>query len=103
MLAASAGLGVAYLGVDTPSQEIIDAAKKMEAAVVVLGLKAAISSKQSLMELHRILAGLPESTELWVGGVHSPDIVTEIKTTRALYLPDLKGLEQELARLGAHF
>lgn len=103
MLAASAGQDVAYLGVDTPAQEIIDAAKKAKAEVVVLGLRAAISGRQSLKELHRISAGLPESIELWVGGIRSPDTVGEIKTTRALYLPDLKGLERELARLGAHF
>jgi len=103
MLAGAGGLGVAYLGVSLPSAEIIDAAKKTGAEVVVLGFKAAISSKDSLKELHRISEGIPVSTELWVGGIRSGDTVREIKTTRARYLRDLTILEQELVRLGARF
>jgi len=103
MLAGAGGLGVAYLGVNLPSAEIIDAARKTGAEVVVLSVKAAVSGKASMKELHRISEGLPASTELWVGGVHSPHIVKEITTTRARYLRDLTILEQELARLGARF
>ena len=103
MLAGAGGLGVAYLGVNLPSSEIIDAARKTGAEVVVLSVKAAVSGKASMKELHRISEGLPASTELWVGGVHSPHIVKEITTTRARYLRDLTILEQELARLGARF
>ena len=103
MLAGAGGLGVSYLGVNLPAAEIIDVAKKTEAEVVVLGFKAAISSKESLKELRHISEGIPVSTELWVGGVRSADTVREIKTTRARYLRDLTILEQELVRLGAHF
>ena len=103
MLAGAGGLGVAYLGVNLPSAEIVDAASKTKAEVVVLGFKAAISSKDSLKELHRISDGLPVSTELWVGGIRSAATVREVKTTRARYLPDLSILEQELVRLGARF
>lgn len=103
MLAGAGGLGVAYLGVNLPSAEIIDAARKTGTEVVVLSVKAAVSGKASMKELHRISEGLPASTELWVGGVRSPHIVKEINTTRARYLRDLTILEQELARLGARF
>jgi methanogenic corrinoid protein MtbC1 len=103
MLAGAGGLGVAYLGVNLPSAEIIGAARKTGTEVVVLSVKAAVSGKASMKELHRISEGLPASTELWVGGVRSPHIVKEINTTRARYLRDLTILEQELARLGARF
>jgi methanogenic corrinoid protein MtbC1 len=103
MLAASGGLGIAYLGVDLPSEEIIDAAKKTNATVLALGLKAAMPSKDVFKELRRISERLPESIELWVGGIGSADMVRDIKTTRAMYLSDLTILERELSRLGARF
>ena len=103
MLAASGGLGIAYLGVDLPHHEIIDSAEKTKAKILVLGVKAAVSSKESLKELHRLSEELPESTELWVGGIRSADVVREIKATRAVYLKDLAIFEQKLIRMGAHF
>ena len=75
MLAASGGLGVAYLGADLPSSEIIDAVGKTKAAVLVLGLKGAVSVKEPMRELHRIAEKLPLPVELWVGGVRSADLV----------------------------
>ncbi|HET9215601.1 MAG TPA: B12-binding domain-containing protein [Terriglobia bacterium] len=103
MLAAAGGLGIAYLGVDLPHGEIIHAARKTEAKTIVLGIKAAVSIKESVKEVHRISAELPESTELWIGGSRSPDLVREIRGTRGTYVKDLTTLEQKLVRLGARF
>jgi hypothetical protein len=64
---------------------------------------AAISSKDSLKELHRISEGLSSSVELWVGGPRSADFVREIKATRAVYLRDFAALEREMIRLGGRF
>ena len=52
---------------------------------------------------HRLSEELPESTEIWVGGIGSADVVREIKATRATYLKDLAAFEQKLIRTGAHF
>ena len=103
MLAAAGGLGIAYLGPDLPHSEIMSAAKQTEAKVLVLGIKAAISGKETLKELHRFSEELPESVELWVGGVRSADLVREIKSTRGVYLKDLAVFERELTRLGARY
>jgi hypothetical protein len=103
MLAAAGGLGIAYLGSDLPHSEIMSAAKQTEAKVLVLGIKAAISGKETLKELHRFSEELPESVEFWVGGVRSADLVREIKSTRGVYLKDLAVFERELTRLGARY
>jgi len=101
MLAAAGGLGIAYLGIDLPSTEIIESARKTRARVLVLGMKAAASRKTSLKELSRVAEKLPEAMELWVGGIRARDAVRQIKSTRAIYLSDLEVFEKELVRLGA--
>jgi methanogenic corrinoid protein MtbC1 len=103
MLSASGGLGITYLGADLPSAEILETAKKIEAKVLVLGMKAAISSKESMKELRIVAAGLPKTTELWVGGTHSAGMAREIKSAGAIYLRDFEALEKELIRVGARF
>ena len=101
MLAASGGLRIAYLGIDLPGSEILEAAQRTNARVLVLGVKAATSSKDSLKELGRVAEKLPGSMELWVGGIRSANALREIKATRAVYLSDFDAFEKELVRLGA--
>jgi DNA-binding transcriptional MerR regulator/methylmalonyl-CoA mutase cobalamin-binding subunit len=103
MLAAGGGLGVIYLGSSLPAEDIVNAAQRTSAQVVVLGLKGAAASKESLQELKRVARDLPGHIDLWVGGAVSEDIVERIKLTRALYLQDFASLEERLARLGARF
>jgi DNA-binding transcriptional MerR regulator/methylmalonyl-CoA mutase cobalamin-binding subunit len=103
MLAAGGGLGVVYLGPSLPAQEIINAAQRASAQVVVLGLKGAAASKESLQELKRVARDLPGHIDLWVGGAVSEDVAARVKMTRAAYLQDFAALEQRLSRLGARF
>ena len=102
-LAVVGGLGIAYLGIELPVQEIVDAARKTSAQVVVLGLKGAVNPQESLKLLRSIAELLPETTELWVGGASAGEIVQEIKATRAIYLQDFEVLEKQLIRIGAKF
>ena len=46
MLAASGGLGVAYLGADLPAREIVDSVKPAGAQVLVLGLTTAATGRR---------------------------------------------------------
>lgn len=102
-LAAGGGLGIAYLGIDLPIHEIVEAAKKTAAQVLVLGLKGAVNPQESLTMFRGILRTLPESIELWVGGATAEEIVQEIKTSRAIYLADFHILEQHFIRVGAKY
>jgi DNA-binding transcriptional MerR regulator/methylmalonyl-CoA mutase cobalamin-binding subunit len=103
MLAAAGGLGIVYLGPSLPARDVVEAAKETSVQVVVLGMKGATSSKEALKEVQRISETLPEETELWAGGLASPELIRQFKKTRALFLPDLNALEQHLIRRGARF
>jgi len=101
VLAIGGGLGIAYLGVDLPATEIVEAATKSSAQVVVLGVKGAVNPQKSLRELRRISDLLPVEKELWVGGPDSEEFIREIGKTRAVYIKDFCALEEHFARLGA--
>jgi DNA-binding transcriptional MerR regulator len=68
LLAASSGLGVAYLGPDLPSGDLIESVRGARAQVLVLGLTRVSASKAVERELRAIVRGLPADVELWVGG-----------------------------------
>ena len=68
MLAASSGLGVAYLGPDLPAREIVESVQLAGAQVLVLGLTTASAGKARERELRAIVRDLPRDVELWAGG-----------------------------------
>ena len=103
ILAVRGGLDIAYLGIDLSVEEIMDAAAKTSAQVVVLGFKGAVNPQASLKLLRRIAQQLPATMELWVGGASTKEIVREINATRAIYIQDFHFLEQHLIRVGAQF
>ena len=99
MLAASSGLGVAYLGPDLPAREIVESVKPAGAQVLVLGLTATSKAKAQERELRAIVHDLPAAVELWAGGrgaVHH----TAVISPRGLVLRDYDAYQQELVRLG---
>jgi DNA-binding transcriptional MerR regulator len=99
MLAASSGLGVAYLGPDLPAREIVDSVKPAGAHVLVLGLTAALPGKATERELRTIVRNLPKETELWVGGRDAVRHAALI-SPRGLVLRDYNAYQQELVRVG---
>ena len=68
MLAASCGLGVAYLGPDLPAREIVESVRPAGAHVLVLGLTTTSAAKVTERELRTIVRDLPKEVELWAGG-----------------------------------
>ena len=99
MLAASAGLGVAYLGPDLPARDIVESVRPAGAQVLVLGLTATSMTKAKERELRTIVRDLPKDVELWAGGrgaVHH----TAVISPRGLVLSDYNAYQQELARIG---
>src|ERR671913_2176219 len=67
MLAASAGLGVSYLGADLPAREIVHSVEPAGARVLVLGLTTVVADKARERELKTIIGELPDGVELWTG------------------------------------
>ena len=56
------------LGPSTPIAEIAAAARRLEVDVVALGTSANAQARALRADLQRLRAGLPETTELWLGG-----------------------------------
>ena len=99
MLAASCGLGVAYLGPDLPAREIVESARPAGAHVLVLGLTATSAAKVKERELRKIVRDLPKDVELWAGG-RGAVRHTALISPRGLVLRDYNAYQQELARIG---
>ena len=99
MLAASSGLGVAYLGPDLPAREIVDSVTPARAHVLVLGLTTPSAGKAKERELRTIVRELPKNVELWAGGRGAERYVAII-SPRGLVLGDYHAYQQELVRLG---
>ena len=98
MLAASSGLGVAYLGPDLPAREIVESASA-GAQVLVLGLTATLAAKARERELRTIVRDLPKGVELWAGG-RAAARHASIITPRGLVCGDYAAYQQELVRIG---
>jgi DNA-binding transcriptional MerR regulator len=99
MLAASSGLGVAYLGPDLPAREIVESVRPAGARVLVLGLTATSAGKARERELRTIVRDLPKQVELWAGGRGAVRHTALIRP-RGLVLRDYNAYQQELARIG---
>ena len=99
MLAASSGLGVAYLGPDLPAREIVDSVRPAGAQVLVLGLTATSAGKAKERELRTIVRDLPKEVELWAGG-RGAVRHTALISPRGLVLRDYNAYQQELVRIG---
>jgi MerR family transcriptional regulator, light-induced transcriptional regulator len=99
MLAASSGLGVAYLGPDLPASEIVESVRPAGARVLVLGLTTISTAKTRERELRTIVRDLPRDVELWAGGRGAARHASII-TPRGLVFADYAGYQQELIRIG---
>jgi DNA-binding transcriptional MerR regulator len=99
MLAASSGLGVAYVGPDLPASEIVDSARHAGARVLVLGLTVVPSGKADEHKLRTIVRDLPQEIELWAGG-RGAERSASIIAPRGIVLRDFQAYQQELVRIG---
>ena len=102
MLIAAGGLGAIYLGTDLPAADIVLAARKSEADVVLLSLSSAPSS-ELLGDLGYIARKVPRSTTLWLGGAPELHLNQATEGSRWLVLHDFSSLEHQLAARGARF
>jgi MerR family transcriptional regulator, light-induced transcriptional regulator len=98
MLAALAGVRVTYLGVDLPVDEIVDAARRSGASVVVLGLTYTEARTRAAEDIERVTRRLGPGIELWLGGALAVDL--HRAAPQATVFRDLTAFESALARIG---
>ncbi len=102
MLIAAGGLGAIYLGTDLPAGDIILAARKSEADVVLLSLSS-MPGSEIMDDLSHIARKLPRATALWLGGASELHLDQATKGSRWMVLHDFSALEHQLTARGARF
>jgi MerR family transcriptional regulator, light-induced transcriptional regulator len=100
ILAAGAGLGVVHLGPNLPVAEIVYAAKRSRADVVLLSVTNPQDRTLRQEQLRSIRRGLPKEKELWVG-VNPPNTRFDVGEIRIL--GDFGELERQIQRIGGRF
>jgi MerR family transcriptional regulator, light-induced transcriptional regulator len=68
LYAASRGASVFPLGISTPIDQIVDAAKQLTIDVVGISVTESYDAERANTLLHELHTGLPPRTELWLGG-----------------------------------
>jgi methanogenic corrinoid protein MtbC1 len=101
LISADAGLGVTYLGTDTPGAELADAADRSNARAVVLGLVDTGNHERAVQEIRTLTARLPITTELWIGGHDSSAIAAEVRSSAIKVIETLDAIRAEVVRLRA--
>jgi DNA-binding transcriptional MerR regulator len=102
LMAASGGLGAAYLGPDLPATNLVDIARTIDAEVVALGVTGSDGSRSALArEVDTIARSLSRDVELWLGGAAATELAAV--HPRVLAIRDYQMLERELERVGARF
>lgn len=101
MLSAAGGLGPIHLGTNLPTRDIIQAARKTQANVILLGLCGA-KRETAIPVLQEIKSKVLSRTKLWVGGA-SPPVAKAADQLGWIVLTDFHALERQLEFLGTRF
>jgi methanogenic corrinoid protein MtbC1 len=96
MLASMAGIEPVYLGPDLPALEIANAAQRVGAEVIVLGVT--VLTEATAEEVRAVAAAMPEAGELWVGGASSTDLNLSNLGRKTVLVRDLPAFENECHR-----
>jgi len=72
VLLAVRGHRVTYLGLDTPIDQVAEAAMAAEADAVVVSVSAAMDGARTARELAELRRALPRRLRLWTGGAGAP-------------------------------
>lgn len=102
MLAAAGGLAAIYLGTDLPAADVVLAARKSEADVVLLSLSS-VPVSEVADDLRYIARKIPRDTALWLGGPPELHLDEATAGSRWMVLRDFSALEHQLAAQGARF
>ena len=101
MMCASRGYKIHYLGPDLPAAEIARFAREVGAAVVALSVVMPDKVGDAPAQLAELVAGLPEATEVWLGGATARELPTAALPERCVVMTDNTELDQRLEMLAA--
>lgn len=93
------GVAPRLLGVDAPTDQIVEAARALRAGAVGVSVSAASDPAATVDALHAILDELPEDIRVWVGGRHARDLAIEDpKLDKVITWPELDLALEHLPR-----
>ena len=98
MLAVAQDFQVTYLGPNLPAGEILAAAEKCAANVVVLGIMKTNATPAVKRDMTWLTSELPVSTELWAGGTGAAEVFDGVVRGGTFILEDLADFERHLSR-----
>ena len=99
LLALALEFPVAYLGPSLPAAEILSAAERSGAQVVVLGIMQVNATPSACEQVDWIASRLPATKELWLGGTGAHTASQGVVRERTFNLQDLPDFERHLVRL----
>lgn len=101
LLMAERSLNFIYLGEDLPEESIGEAARAIDADVVLLSIGPAYSGRQkSINEVSQNLRlSLPAKTQIWIGGSVEQLRASTAREARVSLFADLESLDSKLAQL----
>lgn len=104
ILAAASRLEATYLGANLPGREVIDAATRTGANVVLIGVTNPEPADRVIDEVQLVARGLPREIPLWIGGARPDSILEDLARDGVISISNLETLElhlQELSKEGA--
>ena len=101
MLCAAGGLGVIYLGTELPATDLIQAARRSQADVVLLSFSAS-PLPPALADI-RAVGDKLRQCKMWLGASPQLEIPARDIGPRWVRLDNFKQLEEQLMTLGARF
>ena len=100
MLAASSGLGVAYLGPDLPAREIVESVKPAGAQVLVLGLTDGVGRQGDGARTSHDRPRSPEGASSCGPADAAPSVTPRSSAREDWSCRDYNAYQQELVRIG---
>ena len=96
LFASLLGATPRLLGVDTPVDQIAEAARALRADVVGISVSGSSDPNQVAEQLRWLLSHLPASTDVWLGGQNARSV--QIDSPRVAQVITWPQLEQEITR-----
>lgn len=100
VVAAGGGLDVVYLGAGIAADDLVSAARRSEADVLVVGVNDTVIRDRAVRELSSVVRGLSPDVEIWVHGAAGESIASQVGA-RVQNLETFGELAAHLTRVGA--
>lgn len=97
---AAEGACIRLLGADTPADQLVDAAKQLNADIVAISISASSDPMAAGGYLRWMMSELPDDVQVWLGGANAPRVREQHERIRVVQSWEDVDLELSRARAG---